>query len=187
MNILIRKNTVIQDAAHSLKNYYQKQSIANRYRYQSRIVIKNLSYPPTLDGTEDYAISAKNEENDYIKKILNIRSHPEAPLFPDEYSLDGPPKGRIYEKMPFKFKVEKGKVYSFCTCGYSNNQPFCDSTHKMLWTTHLVKKQPKYRPIKYVADDTKDVWFCNCKQSNDRPFCDGTHKSEEVKKGISFK
>lgn len=57
----------------------------------------------------------------------------------------------------------------------------------MLWTTHLVKKQPKYRPIKYVADETKDVWFCNCKQSENRPFCDGTHKSAEVQKGISLK
>lgn len=84
-------------------------------------MIQKISYPPAIDGNEDYAVSAKDEENEYIKKILNIRPHPELPLFPDEYSLD-PPKGRIYEKFPFKFKVEKGKAYSFCTCGYSNNQ-----------------------------------------------------------------
>lgn len=67
-------------------------------------------------------MSANKEDNRYLKTILGIKPHPEEPLFPEEYSLNGPPKGRIYEKMPFKFTVEKGKAYSFCTCGYSNNQ-----------------------------------------------------------------
>jgi len=57
----------------------------------------------------------------------------------------------------------------------------------MLWTTFLVKRTPKYRPIKYVADETKDVWFCNCKQSSNRPFCDGTHKQEFVQSSYSVK
>jgi CDGSH-type Zn-finger protein len=57
----------------------------------------------------------------------------------------------------------------------------------MLWTTHLIKKGPKYRPIKYIAEETKDVWFCNCKQSSNRPLCDGTHKTDEVQKSSSVK
>jgi CDGSH-type Zn-finger protein len=66
-------------------------------------------------------------------------------------------------------------------------KPFCDATHKMLWTSHLVKKTVKFRPIKYVAEETKDVWFCNCKQSNKSPFCDGTHKLDVVQKAGSVK
>ncbi len=75
-----------------------------------------------MDGTENYEISAAKEDNPLIKKFLGVKTHPESPIFPNEYSLDGPPRGRVYDKMPFKFTVEKGKVYSLCTCGYSNNQ-----------------------------------------------------------------
>ncbi len=99
-----------------------KVTYANRYRFRSRLRYKTIQYPPTIDGNEDFQVSTKNEENDFIKKILNVKQHPESPLFPEEYSLSGPPKGRIYDKQPFKFRVEKGKVYSICTCGWSNNQ-----------------------------------------------------------------
>ncbi len=77
-----------------------------------------------MNGETDYAVTAKDEENEFIKKILKIREHPEEALFPNEYSLEGPPKGRIYEKQPFKYQVEAGKSYLVCTCGYSNNQVF---------------------------------------------------------------
>lgn len=97
-------------------------SHANTYRYRDRIYLKPLAYPPSLDGSEDYNVSAQNVKNGMIKSLLRVRKHPERPLFPNEYSLDGPPKGRIYEKFPFKFTIEKGKSYSFCTCGYSNMQ-----------------------------------------------------------------
>jgi hypothetical protein len=83
---------------------------------------KVISYPPNIEGETEYEKSAKNEDNEYIKKVLKVREHPEAPLFPNEYSLDGPPKGRIYEKLPFKYQVEAGKEYSICSCGHSNNQ-----------------------------------------------------------------
>ena len=37
-------------------------------------------------------MSTKNETNEYIKKVLKVKDHPEKPVFPNEYSLDGPPK-----------------------------------------------------------------------------------------------
>ncbi len=54
-------------------------------------------------------MTTKDEENEFIRKILKIREHPEEALFPNEYALEGPPKGRVYEKQPFKFQVEAGK------------------------------------------------------------------------------
>ncbi len=69
-------------------------------------------------------MTTKDEENEFIRKILKIREHPEEALFPNEYALEGPPKGRVYEKQPFKFQVEAGKAYSFCTCGHNNSQVY---------------------------------------------------------------
>ena len=34
------------------------------------------------------------------------------------------------QKKPYKVIVEKGKTYSWCACGLSLKQPFCDGTHK---------------------------------------------------------
>jgi hypothetical protein len=65
---------------------------ANRYRFRSRLVYKSISYPPTIDGETDYSVSTKNETNDFIKKVLKVKDHPEKPVFPNEFSLDGPPK-----------------------------------------------------------------------------------------------
>ncbi|UYV62611.1 CISD3 [Cordylochernes scorpioides] len=107
------------------------------------------------------------------------------------------PKGNIYDNKPFKVRVEAGKEYLWCSCGWSKTQyesmgrkdgihrickkgryvccqPFCDGTHKF-WYYRI-----KTKPLYFVAKETKDVWLCNCKQSNHRPFCDGTHKKEEI-------
>ena len=34
-----------------------------------------------------------------------------------------------FQKNPYKVKVEKGKTYSWCACGLSQKQPFCDGSH----------------------------------------------------------
>ena len=41
-------------------------------------------------------------------------------------------KAACPQKSPYKVKVEKGKTYSWCTCGLSNKQPFCDGVHSKL-------------------------------------------------------
>ncbi|KAK8771392.1 hypothetical protein V5799_025364 [Amblyomma americanum] len=33
-----------------------------------------------------------------------------------------PATGRIYDKKPFRFEVKKGRVYHWCTCGFSHMQ-----------------------------------------------------------------
>ena len=37
---------------------------------------------------------------------------------------------RIAQKEPLKVTVEEGKKYFWCACGLSQNQPFCDGSHK---------------------------------------------------------
>ena len=70
------------------------------------------------------------------------------------------------QKEPYKVKVKKGKIYSWCTCGLSKNQPFCDNSHR---------KEGKFKSLKYLAEETKEIYFCGCKMTGHPPFCDGTH------------
>ncbi|XP_033335779.2 uncharacterized protein LOC117225995 [Megalopta genalis] len=86
--------------------------------------------------------------------------------------------GAVYDVKPFKFTCEAGKIYSWCLCGYSHSQPFCDGTHKNIFL------KIKHRPIRFMVKETKDYWLCNCKQTSNRPFCDGTHRNEEIQSKI---
>lgn len=75
-------------------------------------------------------------------------------------------KGKIASKTPFAVEVEPNKNYAWCTCGESENQPFCDGKHK----------GSDFSPQLIQFDEAKTVYFCGCKQSNNGCFCDGTHK-----------
>lgn len=73
----------------------------------------------------------------------------------------------IAQRGPFAVEVEAGKSYWWCRCGRSQNQPFCDGSHKVT----------EFTPIKYTAEATKKVFFCGCKHSGNKPLCDGTHQT----------
>jgi CDGSH iron-sulfur domain-containing protein 3 len=76
-------------------------------------------------------------------------------------------KAVVAQKAPFKVDVEAGKAYFWCACGRSQNQPFCDGSHKGTGLS----------PQQYKAEETKAVWLCGCKQTRNRPLCDGSHKA----------
>jgi CDGSH-type Zn-finger protein len=73
----------------------------------------------------------------------------------------------VAAKAPSKVALEAGKDYWWCACGRSQNQPFCDGSHK---GTDLT-------PQKLSVAASNDYWLCACKQTKKSPFCDGTHKS----------
>ena len=76
---------------------------------------------------------------------------------------------------PLPVTVKKNKVYFWCACGKSSNQPFCDGSHK----------NTNFSPVKLESSKTEDVFFCGCKNTNTPPFCDGSHL--KLTKGIKFK
>ncbi|VDK48911.1 unnamed protein product [Anisakis simplex] len=80
-----------------------------------------------------------------------------------------PMKGIDAEKKPIKVHLESGKQYSWCSCGHSANQPWCDGSHKPDGITML-------RPVNFQVEKSGDYVLCQCKQTENRPLCDGVHK-----------
>jgi len=76
-------------------------------------------------------------------------------------------KAKVAGTSPIKISVEAGKTYAWCSCGLSENQPYCDGKHK----------GTSFVPLKFTAEETKDVHMCTCKQTANPGFCDGAHKS----------
>jgi len=77
-------------------------------------------------------------------------------------------KPKIAGTAPIRVSLEKGKKYAWCSCGLSDNQPFCNGTHK----------GSGFKPVVFEATEDKDVNFCTCKATNNEMgYCDGSHKS----------
>lgn len=79
----------------------------------------------------------------------------------------------IAHKKPFKVELVGGKRYSWCTCGHSKKQPFCDGAHKT--------KAEGLMPLRFVPEQDSTAWLCGCKYTNNPPYCDGTHKQDFIK------
>jgi len=130
-----------------------------------------------LDVAEDGKLEMK-----WSKEI----PHLEASKWPGEYVVgEWPPKGRVYWKLPFKVKLQEGRIYKWCSCGASKTQPFCDGSHHTVVNGPEYQKprKPRFRPTKFRVPETGEYWLCQCKQTGNRPFCDGTHRTmEEITK-----
>ncbi|KAI9203552.1 uncharacterized protein BJ171DRAFT_600098 [Polychytrium aggregatum] len=70
---------------------------------------------------------------------------------------------------PYPVDLEPGKDYYWCSCGKSQNQPFCDGSHK----------GSSFKPVKFTVDEAKKYFLCGCKLAESAPFCDGTHRKEK--------
>ena len=85
--------------------------------------------------------------------MMRIRGYPQMP------------EPTIAQKGPYSVELEAGKSYSWCSCGKSANQPFCDGSHK----------GSEFVPVRFEAAETKTAYLCGCKHTTNPPFCDGTH------------
>ncbi|CAH8437022.1 unnamed protein product [Dicrocoelium dendriticum] len=111
--------------------------------------------------------------------------HPETPRFKDPGTR---PKGRIADKHPLQMVCVPNRVYWWCTCGYSNTQPFCDGQHLRIigQTPHFHIDKVQFKPIRMTFDKKTEVWWCTCKQTNEPPFCDGSHKCAAVQEAFKY-
>ena len=77
----------------------------------------------------------------------------------------GAKKERSTKNGPITLNLEVGN-YLWCSCGFSQNQPFCDGSH------HGTKFKPKLLKV----EKARPYYLCNCKQSKTGAICDGSHK-----------
>lgn len=75
------------------------------------------------------------------------------------------PKPRIADTKPVKVTLAAGKTMYWCSCGRSQNQPFCDGSHK----------GSEFTPLAFTPEKAGEHVLCLCKHSKNPPFCDGSH------------
>jgi CDGSH-type Zn-finger protein len=71
---------------------------------------------------------------------------------------------KIAGTQPTVMTLEPGTYY-WCSCGQSENQPFCNGAHK----------GTGFAPQAFTIEESKKVALCLCKQTGNAPFCDGAH------------
>ncbi len=71
---------------------------------------------------------------------------------------------KIADTRPSVLELEAGTYY-YCTCGESQNQPFCDGSHS----------GTEFSPQEFSVEDKKRCALCQCKRTGNAPFCDGAH------------
>ncbi len=73
-------------------------------------------------------------------------------------------KPRIAARKPVILEVEPG-TYWWCSCGRSEEQPFCDGSHSCT----------SFEPVKFEVTEKRRIAWCTCKHSKKGCICDGTH------------
>ena len=76
---------------------------------------------------------------------------------------------KIAQKSPYAVEVNSGDKKVWCSCGHSENQPYCDGAH--------ARKETGMKPIVCKFENSETVYFCGCKHSKNGAFCDGSHNS----------
>ncbi|MGB7443635.1 MAG: CDGSH iron-sulfur domain-containing protein [Coleofasciculaceae cyanobacterium] len=70
----------------------------------------------------------------------------------------------IADQKPAVLQLEAGSYY-WCSCGQSQNQPFCDGSHQ----------GTEFTPLAFELKEASKVALCQCKKTGNPPYCDGAH------------
>jgi CDGSH-type Zn-finger protein len=79
--------------------------------------------------------------------------------------MSNPDSPVIAGRKPIAVELQEGETYHWCSCGRSDNQPFCDGSHQ----------GTSFTPQAFTAEETGKAFLCVCKHTKNPPYCDGTH------------
>ena len=81
-----------------------------------------------------------------------------------------------HKKVHTAVEVEAGKTYSWCACGISANQPFCDGSHR----------GGEFTPIRFEATETKTAYFADASTRQTSPIAmERTSSSEDRSSAVA--
>lgn len=80
--------------------------------------------------------------------------------------MNNPDQPVIAAKGSIRVDLEEGKTYYWCACGRSQNQPWCDGSHK----------GTSFSPVAFTPEKSGKRSMCQCKHSGTEMYCDGSHK-----------
>ena len=98
-----------------------------------------------------------------------------------------PPQPRVCCSVPYRVAVlpegaaappssraiTLGAPYTYCSCGHSQTDPFCDATCASAPLAPLHQAHP---PLAFTCTKRQTfVLLCGCKRTKAPPFCDGGH------------
>ena len=72
---------------------------------------------------------------------------------------------RVAGRRPDVRELEPG-TYHYCSCGMSQNQPFCDGAHA----------GTEFRPVAFTVEEKSRAALCLCKHTKEARHCDGSHR-----------
>ena len=74
-------------------------------------------------------------------------------------------KPEMAGKSPAMITLKNNENYAWCSCGRSDNQPWCNGSHR---ETH-------FNPLIFSSEKSKKTVICMCKHTKNPPYCDGSH------------
>ena len=108
-------------------------------------------------------------------RLLGFSEPPAAPQSaPHVTSCDGPmlvnlELRKVIDEASGVERLEPRR-YSWCSCGYSRNQPFCDNQHRE------EENATNRKSYKFEVLEPCTVELCMCRHTKNPPFCDGSHE-----------
>ena len=76
-------------------------------------------------------------------------------------------KAVVVNNKPAEVQLDDGETFYWCSCGKSENQPFCNGSHE----------GTSFIPKAFTPEKSGAAYLCQCKQTKTPPYCDGSHEA----------